>query len=97
MCYKSFPFFVIPYSMQNISKKDISEVIKVLKSNYITQGPIVKDLENSISKYTNSKYAVSLYELLKSYSNHIMRKNFLSLNISKLPCCTTEQAIDIIK
>ena len=45
----------------------------------------------------NSRYAVSLYELLKSYSNHIMKKNFLSINIPKLPICTTEQAIEIIK
>ena len=45
----------------------------------------------------NSKYAVSLYELLKSYSNHIMRRNFLSLNISKLPVCTTDQGVEIIK
>ena len=44
-----------------------------------------------------SRYAVSLYELLKSYSNHIMKKNFLSINIPKLPICTTEQAIEIIK
>ena len=34
---------------------------------------------------------------LKSYSNHIMKKNFLSINISKLPFCTTEQGIEIIK
>ena len=26
-----------------------------------------------------------------------MRKNFLSINIPKLPVCTTEQAIEIIK
>ena len=45
----------------------------------------------------NSKYTVSLYELLKSYSNHIMMRNFLSINISKLPVCTTEQGIAIIK
>ena len=46
---------------------------------------------------SNSRYAVSLYELLKSYSNHIMKKNFLSINIPKLPICTTEQAIEIIR
>ena len=44
-----------------------------------------------------SKYSVTLYELLKTYSNHIMKKNFLSINIPKLPLCTTEQAIEIIK
>ena len=45
----------------------------------------------------NSKYSISLYDLLKSYSNYIMKKNFLSINIPKLPVCTTEQAIEIIK
>ncbi len=44
-----------------------------------------------------SNYSVSLYELLKSYSNHVMRKNFLSINIPKLPVCTTEEGIEIIK
>ena len=46
---------------------------------------------------SKSKYSVSLYELLKSYSNHVMRKNFLTINIPKLPVCTPDQAIDIIK
>ena len=36
-------------------------------------------------------------QLKKLYSNHVMRKNFLSINIPKLPVCTTEQGIDIIK
>ena len=46
---------------------------------------------------SKAEYSVTLYELLKSYSNHIMRKNFLSINIPKLPVCTTEQGIEIIK
>ena len=54
-------------------------------------------MTGGIRSSTNSKYAVSLFELLKSYSNHVMRKNFLSINIPKLPVCTTEQGIDIIK
>ena len=56
-----------------------------------------RGMSGGIRSTTNSKYAVSLYELLKSYSNHIMTKNFLSINITKLPFCTTEQAIEIIK
>ena len=54
-------------------------------------------MSSGIRTSKNSKYAVSLYELLKSYSKHIMRKNFLSINIKKLPVCTTEQGIEIIK
>ena len=57
----------------------------------------MRGMKGGIRSSTNSIYAVSLYELLKSYSNHTMRKNFLSINIPKLPICTTEQGIEIIK
>jgi segregation and condensation protein A len=40
---------------------------------------------------------LTLYELLKSYSSHIMKKNFSSMNIPKLPVCTPELAASIIK
>ena len=54
-------------------------------------------MKGGVRLTNNSMYVVSLYELLKSYSNHIMKKNFLSINIPKLPVCTPEQAINIIK
>tara|TARA_B100000029_G_scaffold498168_1_gene566634 strand:- start:679 stop:1419 length:741 start_codon:yes stop_codon:yes gene_type:complete len=57
----------------------------------------MRGMSEGIRLRKNSKYHVSLYELLKSYSNHIMRKNFLSINIPKLPVCTTELGIEIIK
>ena len=57
----------------------------------------MRGLPGGIKLKNKSKYFVTLYELLKSYSNHIMRKNFKSINIPKLPVCTTEQAIAIIK
>ena len=57
----------------------------------------MRGMTGGIRSTTKSKYAVSLYELLKSYSNHIMTKNFLTINIAKLPLFTTEQAIVTIK
>ena len=57
----------------------------------------MRGMSGGIRSIKNSEYSVSLFELLKSYSNHVMRKNFLSMNIPKLPVCTTEQGIDIIK
>ena len=56
-----------------------------------------RGMSGGIRLTANSEYVVSLYELLKSYSNHIMKKNFLSINIPKLPLFTTDQAIKIIK
>ena len=46
-----------PYNKQKIFEKDILKVKKVLKSKLITQGPIVKKFENTISKFVRSKYA----------------------------------------
>ena len=70
---------------------------KLLKNKRLGTDIRMRGMSGGIRSTTNSKYAVSLYELLKSYSNHIMTKNFLSINISKLPVCTTEQGIEIIK
>lgn len=51
---------MIPYAKQNISKEDIESVISVLKSDYLTQGPVVPEFENEVAKYCNSKYAIAV-------------------------------------
>ena len=56
--YKKVKNF-IPYGRQDISKKDIKEVISVLKSDFLTQGPKVPLFEKAICEKVNSKYAVS--------------------------------------
>tara|TARA_Y200000002_G_scaffold373144_1_gene371818 strand:- start:13390 stop:14550 length:1161 start_codon:yes stop_codon:yes gene_type:complete len=50
---------IIPYSRQFIDKNDISSVIKILKSDMLTQGDGVLLFEKEISKYTGAKYASS--------------------------------------
>ena len=49
----------IPYSHQWIDNKDIKEVVKVLKSDWLTQGPKVEEFEKAIAKYCNAKYGVA--------------------------------------
>ena len=70
---------------------------QLLKKKRLGIDVYMRGMSSGIRTSKNSKYAVSLYELLKSYSGHIMRKNFLSINIPKLPICTTEQGVEIIK
>ena len=70
---------------------------QLLKKKRLGIDIYMRGMPGGIRSSTNSKYSVSLYELLKSYSNHIMKKNFLSINIPKLPICTTELGIEIIK
>ena len=48
----------IPYARQTVTDDDIQEVIKVLKSPLLTQGPILKKFEEEISLKTLSKYCV---------------------------------------
>lgn len=50
----------IPYGQHHIDKNDIDSVIKVLNSNFITQGPQVPLFEKIISRYCGSKYAVAV-------------------------------------
>ncbi len=49
---------VVPYSRQGIDKGDIQEVVKVLRSDFITQGPKIPEFEKALAKYCGSKYAV---------------------------------------
>ena len=78
------------------------ELIRLLSGKLLTKNRLGVDIRmrgmpEGIRLKKSSKYAVSLYELLKTYSNHVMKKNFQSISIPKLPVCSTEQAIEIIK
>jgi len=50
----------IPYGRQNITEDDIQEVIKTLKSDYLTQGPKINEFEIEFANYVGSKYAVAV-------------------------------------
>ena len=51
---------MIPYGKQHIDQDDIDAVISTLKSDFLTQGPKVREFENAFAKYVGSKYAVAV-------------------------------------
>ncbi len=51
---------MIPYGRQDITPDDIDEVVKVLKSDFITQGPVIQDFEKSVTAKVHSKYGVAV-------------------------------------
>ncbi|PJF38315.1 MAG: UDP-4-amino-4,6-dideoxy-N-acetyl-beta-L-altrosamine transaminase, partial [Phototrophicales bacterium] len=51
---------MIPYGRQEISEEDISAVVEVLKSDFLTQGPKVPVFEQSVASKVGAKYAVAL-------------------------------------
>jgi UDP-4-amino-4,6-dideoxy-N-acetyl-beta-L-altrosamine transaminase len=52
--------FKIPYGRQNITDEDINSVVETLKSDFITQGPIVNKFEKKFAKYVGAKYAIAV-------------------------------------
>lgn len=50
---------LLPYGHQTIDNEDINEVIKVLKSDWLTQGPKVDEFEKEVARYCGVKHAVA--------------------------------------
>ncbi len=48
---------IIPYGKQDIDQDDINAVVDVLKSDFLTQGPKVKEFEEKFAEYVGAKYA----------------------------------------
>ena len=51
---------MIPYGRQEITEADIAEVEKVLRSDFLTQGPTVPKFEQSIADYCGVSHAVAV-------------------------------------
>ena len=51
---------IIPYGKQNIDQKDIEAVVSTLQSDYLTQGPKVREFELKFAEYVGANYAVAV-------------------------------------
>ena len=50
----------IPYGRQSIDQDDINAVVSTLQSDYLTQGPKVKEFEDKFAEYVGAKYAIAV-------------------------------------
>jgi UDP-4-amino-4,6-dideoxy-N-acetyl-beta-L-altrosamine transaminase len=51
---------MIPYGRQDITQADITEVINVLESDWLTQGHMVPRFEEKVAEYVDAQYAVAV-------------------------------------
>ncbi len=51
---------MIPYGRQSISQADIDAVVEVLRSDWLTQGPVLERFENAVADYCGARYAVAV-------------------------------------
>ena len=70
---------------------------QMLKRKRLGRDVFMRGLGGKIKSIYNEKYSLTLYELLKSYSSIVMQKDFLTMNIPKLPVLTSEDGIKRIK
>ncbi len=51
---------MIPYGRQDITDADITAVVEVLTSDFLTQGPVVPAFEQAVAKVAQAPYAVAM-------------------------------------
>ena len=78
------------------------ELIRILSDQMLQKKRLgvhifTRGIKGGIRSINTPIYNISLYELLKTYSNVQMQKTFQTMNIPKLPVLTTEEGIKQIK
>jgi UDP-4-amino-4,6-dideoxy-N-acetyl-beta-L-altrosamine transaminase len=51
---------MIPYGRQSISDEDIEAVVEVLRSDFLTQGPVVPHFEQAVADYCHAQFGVAV-------------------------------------
>ena len=70
---------------------------QLLKKERIGKHIFYRGMKGGIKSINNTVYKVTLYELLKSYSNIKVQSLYQTVNIPKLPVMTTQEGIKEIK
>ena len=78
------------------------ELIRLLSDQMQKRKRIGKDIffrgsKGNIRSIYSTKYSATLYEILKSYSSIVMKRDFQKINIPKLPIFSTEEGIKRIR
>ena len=78
------------------------ELIRILSDQMLQKKRLgihifTRGMKGGIRSINTPIYDVTLYELLKSYSNLQTQKTFQTINIPKLPVFTTEEAMNQIR
>ncbi|MBI3096129.1 MAG: UDP-4-amino-4,6-dideoxy-N-acetyl-beta-L-altrosamine transaminase [Rhodocyclales bacterium] len=47
----------LPYARQDISQDDVDAVVRVLRSDWLTQGPVIGQFEDAVAAYCGARYA----------------------------------------
>ena len=54
------PSEIIPYGRQSITEADIKSVVDVLRSDFLTQGPVVPAFEKALATYCHARHGIAV-------------------------------------
>ena len=69
---------IIPYGRQSISEEDIEAVCSVLRSDWLTQGPRVREFEDALARQCGARHCIAV-------SNGTMALHFACLALDMAP------------
>jgi dTDP-4-amino-4,6-dideoxygalactose transaminase len=81
---------MIPYGRQNVTKADIEVVVKVLRSDFLTQGPTVPFIEKKLCNSKSSIIHKALKHADKYYSQALTLLLFPSMSLQQVEYITHE-------
>ena len=78
------------------------ELIRILSDQMLKRKRLginifARGIKGGIRSIYSSNYSLTLYEILKSYSKNVMKKDFMRINIHRLPVLTTEEGVKSIR
>ena len=66
---------MIPYGRQSISEEDISAVMDVLRSDWLTQGPVVPEFESRVAAYVGDfQLQPAIVQQQDGAGHHVLRQ-----------------------
>ena len=92
----------IPENLIEFATEKKLELIRILSDQMLQKKRLgvhifSRGMKGGIRSINTPVYDVSLYELLKTYSNIQMQKTFQNISIPKLPVFSTEEGIKHLK
>jgi UDP-4-amino-4,6-dideoxy-N-acetyl-beta-L-altrosamine transaminase len=75
---------MIPYGRHNITQNDIDNVVEVLRSDFLTQGPVVPTFEKAVVDYCGAQHAVAV-----NSATSALHLACLALGVGKEDCVWT--------
>ena len=85
--------------MKKLKKLELIRLLsdQMLKRKRLGKDIFMRGIRGKIKSIYSSKYSLTMFEILKSYSSIIMSREFQKMNIPRLPVFTTEEGIKRIK